>query len=142
VLRSLDPVQFRACFLRFMADFAAAAKGIIAIDGKALRRSFDRAAQKYLLHLVSAWAAGCRLLLGQVATEEKSNEITAVPKLVEMISLKRAIVTADALNCQHTIATRVVEKGGDYVLALKGNQSTLFDDVRLYLDDPAHAPAM
>ncbi len=142
VFRLLDPAQFHACFLRFMEDFATAARGVIAIDGKALRRSFDRAAQKSPLHLVSAWSVGCRLLLGQVATEEKSNEITAVPKLLEMISLKGAIVTADALNCQRTIAAKVVEKGGDYVLALKGNQSTLFEDVRLYLDDPAHASAL
>ena len=74
-----------------------------------------------------------------MATDEKSNEITAVPKLLEMISLNGAIVTADALNCQRNIAAKVVEKGGDYVLALKGNQGTLFEDVRLYLDDPAHA---
>jgi len=139
VFRLLDPAQFHACFLRFMQDFAAAAQGVIAIDGKALRRSFDRAAQKSPLHLVSAWAVGCRLLLGQVATDEKSNEITAVPKLLEMISLKGAIVTADALNCQRTIAAKVIEKDGNYVLALKGNQATLFEDVRLYLDDPAHA---
>ena len=142
VFRLLDPAQFHACFLRFMEEFAASAQGVIAIDGKTLRRSFDRAAQNSPLHLVSAWAVGCRLLLGQVATEEKSNEITAVPKLLEMISLKGAIVTADALNCQRTIAAKVVEKGGDYVLALKGNQATLFEDVRLYLDDPAHAPAL
>jgi predicted transposase YbfD/YdcC len=124
VFRLLDPAQFHACFLRFMQDFAAATQDVIAIDGKALRRSFDRAAQKSPLHLVSAWAVGCRLLLGQVATEEKSNEITAVPKLLEMISLKGAIVTADALNCQRTIAAKVIEKDGDYVLALKGNQAT------------------
>ena len=142
VFRLLDPVQFHACFLRFMEDFAAAAQGVLALDGKTLRRSFDRAAQKSPLHLVSAWAVGCRLLLGQVATGEKSNEITAVPKLLEMLSLKGAIVTADALNCQRAIAAKVVEKGGDYVLALKGNQGTLFDDVRLYLEDPAHASAL
>ena len=142
VFRLLDPAQFHACFLHFMHDFAQAVQGVIAIDGKALRRSFDRAAQKSPLHLVSAWAVDCRLLLGQVATEAKSNEITAVPKLLEMLSLKGTIVTADALNCQRTIAAKVVEKGGDYVLALKGNQGTLFEDVRLYLDDPAHAPML
>jgi len=142
VFRLLDPAQFHACFLRFMQDFAQAAQGVIAIDGKTLRRSFDRATQRSPLHLVGAWAVGCRLLLGQLATDEKSNEITAVPRLLEMISLKGAIVTADALNCQRAIAAKVVEKGGDYVLALKGNQSTLFDDVRLYLDDPAHAPSL
>ncbi|MBV8935465.1 MAG: ISAs1 family transposase [Alphaproteobacteria bacterium] len=139
VFRLLDPAQFQACFLRFMADFADIAHGVIAIDGKTLRRSFERAAERSPLHLVSAWAADCRLVLGQVATEAKSNEITAVPKLLEMISLKGAIVTADALNCQRTIATQVVEKGGAYVLALKGNQGTLHADVKLFLDDPAHA---
>ncbi len=142
VFRPLDPAQFHACFLRFMEDFAATAQGVIAIDGKALRRSFDRAAQKSPLHLVSAWAVGCRLLLGQVATDDKSNEITAVPKLLEMISLQGTIITADALNCQRTIAAKVVEKGGNYVLALKANQGTLFEDVRLYLDDPAQAKAL
>ena len=91
----------------------------------------DRAAERSPLHLVSAWAADCRLVLGQVATEAKSNEITAVPKLLEMISLKGAIVTADALNCQRTIAAKVVEQGGAYVLALKGNQGTLHEDVKL-----------
>ena len=138
LFRLLDPAQFHACFLRFMQDFAETAQGVIAIDGKTLRHSFDRATQKSPLHLVSAWAADCRLLLGQLATEEKSNEITAVPKLLEMISLNGRIVTADALNCQRAIAAKVVEKGGNYVLALKANQGTLFDDVRLYLDDPAH----
>ena len=142
VFRLLDPAQFHACFLRFMQDFAAAAQGVIAIDGKTLRRSFDRASKKSPLHLVSAWATGCRLVLCQVATDEKSNEITAVPKLLEMLSLKGAIVTADALNCQRAIAEQVIEQGGDYVLALKGNQGTLYKDVRLYLDDPAHAPEL
>jgi hypothetical protein len=117
----LTPAQFHACFLRFMEDFAAVAQGLIAIDGKTLRRSFDRAAQKSPLHLMSVWAVGCRLLLGRIASEEKSNEITAVPKLLEMISLNGAIVTADALNCQRTMAAKMVEKAGDYVPALKGN---------------------
>jgi hypothetical protein len=81
VFRLLDPAQFHACFLHFMEDFTQVAQGVIAIDGKALRRSFDRAAQNSPLHLVSAWAVGCRLLLGRVATEAKSNEITAVPAL-------------------------------------------------------------
>ena len=139
VFRLLEWMQFQACFLRFMADFAEAAREVIAIDGKTLRRSFDRASGKSPLHLVSAWAAGSRLVLGQVATEEKSNEITAVPKLLEMISLKGAIVTTDALNCQRAIAAQVIAQGGDYLLALKGNQGTLHDDVRRFLDDPAHA---
>jgi predicted transposase YbfD/YdcC len=118
------------------------AQEVIAIDGKTLRRSFDRASGKSPLHLVSAWASGARLVLGQVATDEKSNEITAVPKLLQMLSLNGANVTADALNCQRTIASQVVAQDGDYVLALKGNQGTLRADVRLYLDDPAHAAAL
>src|SRR3954451_6457773 len=96
---------------------------------KTLRRSFDRVAGKSPLHMVHAWSAEQRLLLGQVAVDGKSNEITAVPKLLELLSLKGCIVTADALNCQRLIAAQVVEQGGDYVLALKGNQGSLHDDV-------------
>ena len=120
-----------------MERFAEPLAGVVAIDGKTLRRSFDRAAGKSPLHMVHAWAADQRLLLGQLAVEDKSNEITAVPKLLEMLSLKGCIVTADALNCQRAIAAKVTERGGHYVLALKGNQGTLHDDVRTFLDDPA-----
>lgn len=139
VFRLLDPAQFQVCFSRFMGHFGEAAQGVVAIDGKTLRRSFDRASGKSPLHLVSAWAVGSRLVLGQVATDAKSNEITAVPKLLEMLSLRGQIVTADAMNCQRAIAAQVMEQKGDYVLALKGNQGVLHDDVRLYLDDPGHA---
>jgi len=110
---------------------------VVAVDGKTLRRSFDRVAGKSPLHMVHAWSAEQRLLLGQVAVDGKSNEITAVPKLLELLSLKGCIVTADALNCQRAIAAKVVEQGGDYVLALKGNQGSLHDDVRCFFDDPA-----
>jgi predicted transposase YbfD/YdcC len=136
VFRLLDPEQFHAGFLRFMQRFAETIQGVVAIDGKTLRHSFDRASGKSPLHLVSAWAADQRLVLGQLAVDGKSNEITAVPKLLEMLSLKGCIVTADALNCQRAIAAQVVDQGGDYVLALKGNQGRLHDDVRLFLDDP------
>jgi hypothetical protein len=108
----------------------------LSIDGKVLRRSFDRASGKSPLHMVSAWGCEQRLVLAQIATEAKSNEITAVPKLLAMLRLKGTIVTADALNCQRAIA-QIVDQGGDYALALKGNQGTLHDDVVLYLDDPA-----
>ena len=87
--------------------------------------------------MVSAWGCEQRLVLAQIATDAKSNEITAVPKLLEMLSLKGTIVTTDALNCQRAIAQQIVDQGGDYVLALKGNQGTLHDDVSIYLDDPA-----
>ncbi len=91
--------------------------------------------------MVSAWGCEQRLVLAQIATDAKSNEITALPKLLEMLSLKGTIVTADALNCQRAIAQQIVDQGGDYALALKGNQGTLHDDVSTFLNDPASKPA-
>ena len=129
LFRQLDPAQFRAAFQRFMARFSEAIEGVVAIDGKVLRRSFDRASGKSPLHMVSAWGCEQRMVLAQIATDAKSNEITAVPKLLRMLSLKGTIVTADALNCQRAIAQQIIDQGGDYVLALKGNQGTLHDDV-------------
>jgi predicted transposase YbfD/YdcC len=136
LFRNLDPDQFRASFQQFMAQFSEQCQGVVAIDGKVLRRSFDHASGKSALHMVSAWGCQQRLVLAQMATDAKSNEITAVPKLLAMLTLKGAIVTTDALNCQRAIAQQIVEQGGDYALALKGNQGTLYDDVRLLLDDP------
>jgi len=136
LFRLLDPAQFGAVFQRFMAAFSKGIEGVVAIDGKVLRRSFDRASGRSPLHMVSAWGCEQRLVLAQIATDAKSNEITAVPKLLEMLSLKGAIVTTDALNCQRDIAQQIKDQGGDYVLALKGNQGTLHDDVRRFLDDP------
>jgi predicted transposase YbfD/YdcC len=137
LFRLLDPEQFRTLFQRFMARFAETVQGVVAIDGKVLRRSFDRASGKSALHMVSAWGCEQRMILAQIATDAKSNEITAVPKLLEMLCLKGTIVTVDALNCQRQIAQQIVDQGGDYALALKGNQGTLYDDVRRYFDDPA-----
>src|SRR3954468_20781293 len=137
LFRHLDPEQFRVAFQRFMAAFSEVCQGVIEIDGKVLRRSFDKASGKSALHMVSAWGCEQRMVLAQIATDAKSNEITAVPKLLKMLSLKDAIVTVDALNCQRAIASQIVEQGGDYALALKGNQATLHADVSLYLDDPA-----
>jgi predicted transposase YbfD/YdcC len=137
LFRLLDPGQFGAVFQRFMARFSERIEGVVAIDGKVLRRSFDRASGKSALHMVSAWGCEQRLVLAQIAAAAKSNEITAVPKLLEMLSLKGAIVTADALNTQRAIAQQIIDQGGDYVLPLKGNQPTLYDDVRRFLDDPA-----
>jgi len=141
LFRQLDPEAFRAAFQRFMASFAEQYQGVVAIDGKVVRRSFDRALGKSALHMVSAWGCEQRLVLAQIATDAKSNEITAVPKLLAMLSLKGTIVTADALNCQRDIAQQIVDQGGDYALALKGNQGTLHDDVRLFFDDPARPDA-
>jgi predicted transposase YbfD/YdcC len=138
VFRLLDPVKFEACFMAFMRRFAATCQGgVVTVDGKTLRRSFDRASGASPLHLVSAWACEQRLVLGQLAVDGKSNEITAVPRLLALLALKGTLVTADALNCQRAVAAQVVRQGGNYVLALKGNQGTLHDDVRAFLDDPA-----
>ena len=137
LFRQLDPDQFRASFQRFMSVFSNQCQGVVAIDGKILRRSFDRASGKSPLHMVSAWGCEQRLVLAQIATDAKSNEITAVPELLKMLSLKGAIVTTDALNCQRAVAQQIVDQSGDYALALKSNQGTLHADVSLYLDDPA-----
>lgn len=136
IFRLLDPVLFHAWFIGFMKHFADACQGVVAIDGKTMRRSFDRAAQASPLHLVSAWAADARLCLGQLAVGDKSNEIVAVPKLLELLSLEGRVVTADAMSCQRKIAQKIIDQGADYVLALKSNQETLHDDVRRFLDDP------
>jgi predicted transposase YbfD/YdcC len=136
LFRDLDPDQFRDSFQRFMGQFSEQLQGVVAIDGKVLRRSFDRASGKSPLHMVSAWGCRQRLVLAQIATDAKSNEITAVPKLLRLLRLQGVIVTADALNCQRAIAEQIVEQKGDYALALKGNQGTLHDDVVLLLDDP------
>lgn len=138
LFRWLDPVRFQACFVRFMERFAETMAGVVAIDGKTLRRSFDRAAGKSPLHMVHPWAADQRLLLGQIAVDDKSNEITAVPKLLEMLSLQGCIVTADAINCQRAIGAKVTERGGDYVLALNGNQGTMNEDQARHCKD--HGP--
>ena len=137
VFRLLDPEAFRRWFLGFMGQFAQGCEGVLAIDGKTLRRSYDRAEGQSPLHLVNAWAAEQRLVLGQLAVDGKSNEITAVPKLLEMLALPGMVVTADAMHCQRQLSRQVLDQGADYVLALKGNQESLNEDVRLFLDDPA-----
>ena len=113
------------------------ARGCWPWTARTLRRSYDRAEGSSPLHLVNAWAAEQRLALGQWAVDGKSNEITALPKLLEVLSLPGVVVTADAMHCQRQVAQQVVEQLGDYALALKGNQGTLNDDVRLFLNDPA-----
>jgi predicted transposase YbfD/YdcC len=137
VFRLLDPAQFRTCFAAFMRRFAEACEGVAAVDGKTLRRSFDAASSASPLHLVSAWACEQRLVLGRLAVDSKSNEITAVPKLLKPLALKGTIVTADALNRQRATAGQIISQGGDHALALKGNRGTLLEDVRAFLDDPA-----
>ena len=136
VFARLDPDAFTQCFLRWVEALREPTQGqVIALDGKTLRHSFDRASGRGALHVVSAWAAENRLVLGQVPVDEKSNEITALPVLLELLDVRGCIVTIDAMGCQKEIARQITEQGGDYVLALKGNQGSLFEDVRLFLDD-------
>ena len=130
IFAALKPGEFSACLASWTAALAEAFPGqVVALDGKTLRRSFDRANGKGALHLVSAWATAQRMSLGQVAVDAKSNEITAIPKLLEMLELSGCLVTVDALACQTNIAQRIVAAGADYVLAVKQNQKKLFADV-------------
>ena len=101
-----------------MAGFAERCQGVVAIDGKVVRRSFDKAGGKSALHMVSAWGCNQQLVLGQISTDAKSNEIIAVPKLLRLLSLEGTIVTVDALNCQRGIASQIIAQGGDYAMAL------------------------
>lgn len=129
VFARLDPARLLACIQQWLEDLGVEIGKHIAIDGKTLRRSFDTAAGKNPLHLVSAWACEARLTLGQVATDAKSNEITAIPLLLELLDLKGATVTIDALGCQKEIAQKIVEREGDYLLALKDNHPKLCEAV-------------
>jgi len=132
----IDPDAFEKCFLAWTADLMQSSGGkLIAIDGKTLRRSFDTAHRKGAIHLVSAWCQQNHLVLGQLATEEKSNEITAIPKLLELLDLKNATVSIDAMGCQKNIAQKILDGGGDYLLAVKDNHKNLHEDIRFYLDE-------
>lgn len=135
VFSRLDPEGFRQCFLRWMESVAQVTHGeVVAIDGKTLRRSYDRASGKSAIHMVSAWATANSVVLGQIKTEEKSNEITAIPELLQLLALDGCIVTIDAMGCQKEIAATIVGQQADYVLALKGNQGQLYENVRLFFD--------
>jgi predicted transposase YbfD/YdcC len=137
VLSTLQPEAFQTCFESWIASLASDEEGgrTIAIDGKTLRRSQDSNAGLGPLHLVSAWAGEHGLALGQVATEEKSNEITAIPALLDRIDVQGAVVTIDAMGCQKDIAKKIVDAGGDYVLAVKDNQPTLYAAVEAVFSD-------
>lgn len=134
IFRHLDPDAFHDHFLTFMSRFAEQVEGVVAVDGKTLRRSYDRAASQSPLHLVSLWAADQRLVLGQRAVDEKSNEITAVPELLKLLSLSGVTVTADAMHCQRALSQQITEQGGHYALAVKDNQRALFDDVQFMME--------
>lgn len=130
VFAALDAAEFQRCFMAWVQAVNVLTAGqVVAIDGKTLRRSHDRRRGKAALHLVSAWATANRLVLGQVATDAKSNEITAIPELLKLLALKGCIVTIDAAGTQTAIAEQIVAAEADYVLALKGNQKGLAEDV-------------
>ena len=135
IISALSVSGFQECFMSWMEDVVKLSGGeIIAVDGKTQRRSHDRRRGVKALHMVSAWACCNGVVLGQVKTEEKSNEITAVPELLDKLELSGCIVTLDAMGCQRAIAKQVKEGGGDYVLSVKGNQEQLDREVRQYFD--------
>jgi predicted transposase YbfD/YdcC len=132
ILAVLDAEQFQHCFAAWVASLTGLPEGVVAIDGKTLRRSGNKRSGKAAIHMVSAFAARQRLVLGQVKVTEKSNEIIAIPKLLDMLAIEGAIVTIDAMGCQRTIAKKIIDKKADYVLALKGNQGSLREDVEVF----------
>lgn len=132
IFATLDATRFQQCFVSWVAALTGAAADVIAIDGKTVRRSFQKKGAKAPIHMVSAFAARQRLVLGQVKVAEKSNEIVAIPALLDMLAIEGAIVSIDAMGCQRDIAEKIVDKKADYVLALKGNQGTLREDVELF----------
>ena len=133
VFNALDREGFKAAFIAWTAALQEDIREIVAIDGKTLRRSFDRGQGQGPIHMISAWAAGQRLVLGQLAVGAKNNEITAIPELLALLTLKGAIVTIDAIGCQKKIAAAIRERGADYLLALKENQPALCRDATDFL---------
>lgn len=132
IFATLDAEEFQRRFVAWVAALTGAPKDVIAIDGKTLRRSYQKKGGKAPIHMVSAFAARQRLVLGQVKVADKSNEIVAIPALLDMMAIEGAIVTIDAMGCQRNIAEKILDKKADYVLALKGNQSTLREDVEVF----------
>jgi predicted transposase YbfD/YdcC len=133
----LSPSAFHAAFVGWMQEIQEITDGaVIAIDGKTIRRSFDRAPDgKGTIHLVSAWLTKNRVVLGQLKVEEKSNEIDAIPELLKLLEIKGALVTIDAMGCQKEIASEIVDRGADYLLTVKDNQPTLAEDVKLTFEE-------
>jgi predicted transposase YbfD/YdcC len=136
ILAAIKPAEFEKCLLSWITALQDITDGqVIAIDGKTLRRSFDAASSKSAIHMVSAWATANQISLGQVVVDEKSNEITAIPKLLEMLEISGCLVTIDAMGCQTEIARQIVAGGADYVLAVKGNQPTLHQGIEKFFAD-------
>jgi predicted transposase YbfD/YdcC len=130
ILATLDAEAFQRCFVAWVAALIGVPEGVVAIDGKTVRRS--KGVAKNAIHMVSAFAARQRLALGQVKVADKANEIVAIPKLLDMLAIEGAVVTIDAMGCQRGIAQKIVDKKADYILALKGNQGSLREDVELF----------
>lgn len=133
VFAALDAEQFQICFVNFAIALTGLPADVIAVDGKTSRRSKKGGVS--LVHMVSALAANQRLVLGQVKVAEKSNEITAIPRLLDMLSVEGAIITIDAMGCQREIARKIIDKDADYLLALKGNQGTLREEVEIFANE-------
>jgi predicted transposase YbfD/YdcC len=134
VMASMNTELFKSCFIQWVQSLHVILRDVIAIDGKTLRHSFDTAKEKTAIHMVSAFATEARLVLGQIKVSDKTNEITAIPMLLDLLELTGAIITIDAMGCQKEIAKKIIEKEADYVLSLKGNHSTLHEDVKLFLE--------
>ena len=146
IFKAIKPSEFEKCLLSWITALHEITAGqVIAIDGKTLRRSFDARSSKAAIHMVSAWATANHISLGQVVVDAKSNEITAIPQLLELIEISGALVTIDAMGCQTEIAQQIVDGGADYCLAVKGNQPTLHQGIENYFlqqleNDFADAP--
>jgi predicted transposase YbfD/YdcC len=141
IFAMLDPQALERAFREWVAAIATLTKGeVVAIDGKTLRRSFQKAGSGAFVHMVSAWAAGNQMVLGQVKTDEKSNEITAIPRLLELLQLTGCLVTIDAMGCQKDIAKKIVDSKADYMLAVKDNQPTLAAAVAAVFEEAIHDP--
>lgn len=133
VIKEIDTQKLHIIFCEWMKSVVSELTGVIAIDGKTARRTHDKT--KRPLHVISAFSHECELVIGQLACEEKSNEITAIPKLLDMLEINGCIVTIDAMGTQKDIAEKIISKNADYILSLKENQKTLYRAVKLYLDD-------
>lgn len=139
VMSAINHVKFKECFLNWMRCIQIKVHDIIAIDGKALRHSFDHSKDQSPIYLVSAFASSLRLTLAQEKVSEKSNEITAIPKLLDMLEVKGAIITIDAMGCQKEIASKIREKEADYVLSLKGNHGKLHANIKTFFESKINA---
>jgi len=143
VFAAIDTQLFSECFSRWVAALTELSEeNIIAIDGKCLRRSMDKASNKAAIYMVSAWATENQLVLGQQKVDEKSNEITAIPKLLLQLDIAGSVITMDAMGCQTAVATQIIDQKADYMLSLKGNQGNLHKDVKLVFESENTCPAV